>query len=76
MFQSNRNFDFLDLKYGKEQQEQQFSRSVDPRFSRSKKNLRKCLVQSAKLIKRGDFFPRNRGGPAEKFDLDQTYMVS
>ena len=33
MFQISRNFDFLEyLKYGKEQ----FSRSMDPRFSRSK----------------------------------------
>ena len=32
MFQISRNFDFSDLKYGKEQQ-QQFSHSMDQRFS-------------------------------------------
>ena len=36
LFQISRRFDILDLKYGKEQQKQQFSSSLDPRFSRAK----------------------------------------
>ena len=36
MSEINRNFYFSELKYGKEQQEQQCSRSMDLCFSRSK----------------------------------------